>query len=1094
MNLPPTRYLLWLTVFVVAASVTVLILPSALSPALAGRDAPTSPLGTLGMGFERPAPVKSPTRAVAPAPSTGVRWIPNSTSYTFDTLNGSLLHGAFNPPIPGYPATLLDIPSRHEFVGGDVGGLLNGQTVYKYAFLFNATTGAEAGAIPTAPQPWAFAYNPSRGLLYEAGWFVSFVNLSTGRETLTLHDSAFTNTTTSLDYDLKTDLLYVVNWTGVVAVNATTGSIVSSLGVHSGVGASIVDPLTNSLLVADGGNSTVYVVNLSTFQVTDHFSTVFHGLGYDPSAFLYDPYNQQIYSADEGGDVTVIDATTYHLNSTVPEIYLDGYPNSLALNPLRHEVYVGSCGPFGYRVCAFYDTNSTVLNYTLPNSWPGYVAYDPGTEHLLIYNYNDSVYLFNGTNDRELAFSRIYASYLGGAFDPDNGLEYVATPPDCSLRGAVTVLEPSARPHVVMTIPAGIGPSGVAYDPTDHRIFVTNYCSNSVTVIDASNNTVVRPDLPVGKFPYGIAWNPVNDTVVVANENSQNLTVLNASSLSTVATIALPIANPYGVAVDPVDHTVFVTDVNSRAVTVINATSNTVKVNKVVVGSSPQGLLYDPQNGLVYVANGGSNNVTLLNGTTDRVMYSIDTAGGTVALALDPVDHLIFGADAGGSRIVLIDTRRNLGLLPSLPASSTPEGVVYVPTSHQVDVFSFGTGAINVLANAPSISRFTVSPNVDEVGSPLALSVDPSNGTPPYDFTYTGLPTGCASVDAPSLVCIPESTGTFAVTVTVTDSANYTWTGTVNVTVVPRIASTALTVTPQAIDLGMSPTFNWSVLDGVAPYHYAYSGLPHGCGTLDRSWMVCTPTITGGFSVVGTATDALGAVTTSATFLIVNAPPRVDALVAIPGSVSVNETVVLQASVSGGTAPRSFNYTGLPAGCRFDNSSIVVCDPTIPGEYLVNLTMTDAVDHTARGQATFTVNPAPPPPAPPPPQIAAFFGEPAQVTVGASVTFYTVVTGGETPYSMVFRGLPKGCTAPSAFSGQFGCVPTTAGDYSVEVTVSDGLGRNVTGSTNVSVLPAPPTPATGFSGLALAETGLLGMGIGLAAAFMVLRFRGRWKS
>jgi YVTN family beta-propeller protein len=1052
-------------------------------PASAGLGSPPAKWwsGDLFPQLTTAAATPSPPGALLSSPSPLSRWIPTATAYTFDPFNDSLVQGEFNPPSPGYPTAAIDIPSTGNFVVGDSAG--------NYAYELNASTGREVRAIDLGPptlqfvgsDPIGFGYNPSNGLLYVAllgDSSIAYINLTTGEVVRSISVPGYPD---GLVYDEENGLLYATNDTGVFALNGTTGVATGFLPLTAGVTPIILDPLTGDLLVGNGVSSIIYVVNTSDFQVDTHFSTVVSGAGYGPDALLYDTDTKEVYSADGDGNISVFDARTYKLNVTKPEIEVGGYPNSLAFNPLRQQVLVSSCQAFGYRVCAIEDSNNTLDNSTLPNAWPGYVAYDPGSEHLLVYNNNDTAYLFNATDDQEISLTSMITSYLGAALDPSNGLEYVATPAlggICTLPGSVSIFEPGSHPALVGSLPAGDGPSQVTFDATNNRAFITDFCSNSLTVVDTSNDSLVRLSLPVGSAPYGIADDPDSNFIFVANEYSQNLTVLNGSTLAVAASIHLPLSDPYGVVFDPANDSILVSDIDDGVVTIVNATTFSVSVPALPVGANPQGMLYDPQNGVIYVSNTGSNNLSLLNATTYGSVGSITLVGGPSVLALDPIDHLVFSADVDGSRVSVINAATETAENPSLPASADPEGIVFASASQQVDVFNFGAGAINILANAPTPSTLTATPASTEIGSSTTLSLTLTNGTPPYSFNWTGLPRGCTPASSPALVCIPASAGAFEVSVTTDDAAGYTWSTTVSVTVLQRLGSETLVAEPATLDLGMSTTIEWNTSGGVPPFTYKYTGLPSGCYSVNASAVNCTPLFAGSYSVVSTDTDALGVVAFANVGLIVNSLPEVTAFVADSYNPIVNTSVLLAATVVGGSPPLAFSYTGLPPGCVTADVLLLECVPLAPGNYTLTFTVTDSLGRISHSSLFITVLPAPTVRTPPP-EIVAFFASPSSLSLGSNTTFYVVIEGGASPYSLSWAGLPQGCSPISSTATALMCTPTHSGSYSVRVNVTDGLGRSVDGGTSLYIGPANIGASSSAQGVS--ESTLLDVSLGAAA-------------
>ncbi len=71
----------------------------------------------------------------------------------------------------------------------------------------------------------------------------------------------------------------------------------------------------------------------------------------------------------------------------------------------------------------------------------------------------------------------------------------------------------------------------------------------------------------------------------------------------------------------------------------------------------------------------------------------------------------------------------------------------------------------------PLISSFRASAASITLGEPITLTVDVSGGTPPFNYIYAGLPSGCGTQNLSSLTCTPTVTGPVTVTVTVRDLA-----------------------------------------------------------------------------------------------------------------------------------------------------------------------------------------------------------------------------------------------------------------------------------------------------------------------------------
>ncbi len=98
------------------------------------------------------------------------------------------------------------------------------------------------------------------------------------------------------------------------------------------------------------------------------------------------------------------------------------------------------------------------------------------------------------------------------------------------LYSAFYSLEKASRANtVVATITVGDRPSGIAYNPDNHNMYVTNGDPNTVSVIDSSNNRVID-NITVGNAPTGIAYNPDNKHMYVTNGEDNTVSVIDTTS------------------------------------------------------------------------------------------------------------------------------------------------------------------------------------------------------------------------------------------------------------------------------------------------------------------------------------------------------------------------------------------------------------------------------------------------------------------------------------------------------------------------------------------------------------------------------------
>jgi len=114
-----------------------------------------------------------------------------------------------------------------------------------------------------------------------------------------------------------------------------------------------------------------------------------------------------------------------------------------------------------------------------------------------------------------------------------------------------------------------LGPGGIAYDPSNGYIYVTDSGSDTVSVINGTTNKVIAI-IPVGKEPWGVAYDPSNGYIYVTDVDSSTVSVINGANNTVIATIPVGFASgPWGIAYDPSNGYIYVTNSLSGTVSII---------------------------------------------------------------------------------------------------------------------------------------------------------------------------------------------------------------------------------------------------------------------------------------------------------------------------------------------------------------------------------------------------------------------------------------------------------------------------------------------------------------------------------------------
>jgi hypothetical protein len=259
---------------------------------------------------------------------------------------------------------------------------------------------------------------------------------------------------------------------------------------------------------------------------------------------------------------------------------------------------------------------------------------------------------------------------------------------------------------------------------------------------------------------------------------------------------------------------------------------------------------------------------------------------------------------------------------------------------------------------------------------------------------------------------------------------------------------------PGVLDVNETATFSAIVTGGSGGYTYLWAGLPPGCTSSNASTLACTPNTSGNYSVNLTVTDSSGVGSLSPNILFsVNPLLTVSSFTATPATLDAGQTTAILTTVSGGTSPYLYSYPAWPALCLPTNTSSFGCLALFAGSYVVNVTVVDVSLATVTASTTIMVNPILL-------QVASLSSScvslsgtlPPLFPCPTSTYVNVTVSGGTSPYTYSFSGLPSGCS--SSNSSNLLCAPNNSsltyctpilgypcwGWYNITVTVSDAVG------------------------------------------------------
>jgi hypothetical protein len=454
------------------------------------------------------------------------------------------------------------------------------------------------------------------------------------------------------------------------------------------------------------------------------------------------------------------------------------------------------------------------------------------------------------------------------------------------------------------------------------------------------------------------------------------------------------------------------------------------------------------------------------NGKTGQKNFTLSIFNGLVITSPNPPDSDVGATysqtlSAVGGQTPYTWSISSGSLPPGITLSSSGGTLSGSPTTAGTYTFTVtATDAANMtfakqftvqIFTAPSITT-TSLPGVYS-GSAYTAMLAGTGGKTPYSFSISSgtLPAGVSLSSAGVLSGTTTITGTFPLTVTLTDANNVTASKPLTLTVVPALAVTTTSLADAYVGTPYSGGF--AATGGVSPYTFAISAgmLPAGI-ILNGGTGALSGTATAASAPTFTVqvTDSAGKTATAQLTLAALAPPSIT-------TVSLSDAYVgsgYSGSIAGngGRTPYSFAVTvgALPNGLSLSASGAITGTPTAIGGSSFTVQITDANGVTGSKMLMLAVDA--------PLVLTTVF---ADAYVGTAYSQALSATGGKTPYtwSISAGALPAGLMLMAASSTVAG-TPSTAGTANFTLTVTDANGSSSSTPFTVNVFAAPTITTT----------------------------------
>ncbi len=330
-------------------------------------------------------------------------------------------------------------------------------------------------------------------------------------------------------------------------------------------------------------------------------------VGKSPDGFAYNPYNDQIYVANEGASsVYALNASTDALLFTIS---VKSHPGPLVYDPANHDVYVANYGTSSVSIIPPADTAPTTISV---GSTPDALLYNTLNTEVLVSVYGTSQVVALNSSTNAVTHIKGFDLPLAMTFDTATKTVYVQNSNN-------SVAEISKANKVVEWIGTDGAcdwstdfPTLLAYDPATKTVWASECGSN---VVDILNKTSYIRNVPVLSGAESLLYDPANQEMYLSEDFNYyglggGVTIINGQTYATTNVSVDPQST--NLVYDPVNQLVYATNWASNAITAVNVTSVNVQLTIVGVGSEPDAIFYNSVQGTIWVGDYGTNTVSIV--------------------------------------------------------------------------------------------------------------------------------------------------------------------------------------------------------------------------------------------------------------------------------------------------------------------------------------------------------------------------------------------------------------------------------------------------------------------------------------------------
>jgi DNA-binding beta-propeller fold protein YncE len=330
--------------------------------------------------------------------------------------------------------------------------------------------------------------------------------------------------------------LDVVNSTGIVS-NSTDFSVIEAIpipacsGTASAPGSVAIDEQRNIAVVTDSGCSDASIISLKPDAT---FGTLTHRIatGAAPAAVAVIPrFGFAVVTNNTPGTASILNLDTN--TQAAADVTVGSNPNGVAIDQETGIALVANTGSNTVSAINLIPLLSTPAGALTTSSVavdqnPIAVAIDPD----------------RGTNNRGEAV--VTTLMLNGANTPSGELDVVD----------LGVSPPSKTTSLSLQIQAT--PSGIVFDPATTLFYASSSQGNTITAFNPDSGQ--SQTIPVGINPTALAYNPQSSTILTVNALSNTVSIVDSQTFKTRVTLGISGSTQFAAAIHPLTNLAVIAD------------------------------------------------------------------------------------------------------------------------------------------------------------------------------------------------------------------------------------------------------------------------------------------------------------------------------------------------------------------------------------------------------------------------------------------------------------------------------------------------------------------------------------------------------